>query len=319
MGRPRLRLLRDRPAPLRPQHARVADAELRHRHPRVLRRRRRRLGPDHRPRRPRPRRRHRPLDGWPDPGAVGRRGSAASQGRGAERTVARPARLGLAAHGRHGGGRGLGGRQPMREIPREITTVYGESLHRDYAGEWDYDLGLKTLESWPVYAGWLRAIRNAHAEVHAGLDIACPVLVISSGATIDAREAQRRGARQRHRARRLPDPALVDLARPARHVRRRRRRHARHLPVARGACGPARTTSSAAGWTPTSRPRSRPQQDDQGGQPDRHDHPAQHGRREPAADGGADLAADHRADARAARPRPVDVGDERGRPGRRPG
>ena len=76
----------------------------------------------------------------------------------------------------------------MREIAREITTVYGESLHRDYGGEWDYDLSLKTLESWPVYAGWLRAIRTAHANVHAGLDIACPVLVLSSGATIDARE-----------------------------------------------------------------------------------------------------------------------------------
>jgi alpha-beta hydrolase superfamily lysophospholipase len=84
--------------------------------------------------------------------------------------------------------RQLGGRQPMREIPREITTVYGESLHRQYSGEWDYDLEWKTLESWPVYAGWLRAIRNAHAEVHAGLEIACPVLVMSSGATVDARE-----------------------------------------------------------------------------------------------------------------------------------
>ncbi len=81
----------------------------------------------------------------------------------------------------------LGGRQPMREIRREITTIYGESLHRDHAGEWDYDLKLKTLESWPVYAGWLRAIRNAHAEVHAGLDIDCPVLVQSSGATVDVR------------------------------------------------------------------------------------------------------------------------------------
>ena len=82
--------------------------------------------------------------------------------------------------------RQLGGRQPMREIPREINTVYGESLHRDYAGEWEYDLEWKTLESWPVYAGWMRAIRNAHAEVHEGLDISCPVLVLSSGATIEA-------------------------------------------------------------------------------------------------------------------------------------
>jgi len=82
--------------------------------------------------------------------------------------------------------RQLGGRQPMREIPREINTVYGESLHRDFHGEWEYDLEWKTLESWPVYAGWMRAIRNAHAEVHEGLDITCPVLVLSSGATIEA-------------------------------------------------------------------------------------------------------------------------------------
>jgi alpha-beta hydrolase superfamily lysophospholipase len=82
----------------------------------------------------------------------------------------------------------LGARQPMREITREITTVYGETLHRDYAGEWDYDLKLKTLESWPVYAGWLRAIRTDHADVHEGVDIACPVLVLSSVATVDARE-----------------------------------------------------------------------------------------------------------------------------------
>ena len=84
--------------------------------------------------------------------------------------------------------RQLGGRQPMREIPREITTIYGESLHRDYSGEWEFDLAWKSLQSWPAYAGWLRAIRDAHAEVHRGLDIACPVLVLSSGATIEARE-----------------------------------------------------------------------------------------------------------------------------------
>ncbi len=80
----------------------------------------------------------------------------------------------------------LGGRQPMREIPREISTIYGESLHRDHAGEWDYDLEWKTLESWPLYAGWFRAIRNAHAELHAGLEIDCPVLVLSSRTTASA-------------------------------------------------------------------------------------------------------------------------------------
>jgi alpha-beta hydrolase superfamily lysophospholipase len=84
--------------------------------------------------------------------------------------------------------RTLASRQPMREIPREITSFYGESLHRDYSGEWDYDLQWKTLTSWPVYAGWLSAIREAHATVHAGLAIPCPILVLSSSRTAEITE-----------------------------------------------------------------------------------------------------------------------------------
>ena len=58
----------------------------------------------------------------------------------------------------------LGSYQPKREIPRNVSGLYGRSLHRDHDGEWDYDLAWKPLESWPVYAGWLRAIRRAHAR-----------------------------------------------------------------------------------------------------------------------------------------------------------
>jgi alpha-beta hydrolase superfamily lysophospholipase len=78
----------------------------------------------------------------------------------------------------------LGSYQPKREIPRNVSGLYGRSLHRDYEGEWDYDLAWKPLESWPVHAGWLRAIRRAHAELHAGLDLRCPVLVLTSGSTL---------------------------------------------------------------------------------------------------------------------------------------
>ena len=39
-----------------------------------------------------------------------------------------------------------------------------------------------------MYAGWLRAIRAGHARVHAGLDVRCPVLVLSSGASGHATE-----------------------------------------------------------------------------------------------------------------------------------
>ena len=79
--------------------------------------------------------------------------------------------------------RQLGARHPMREIPRKVTGFYTRSLHRDHEGEWEFDLQWKPVQSWPVYAGWLRAIRLGHAELHAGLDVPCPALVLSSGAS----------------------------------------------------------------------------------------------------------------------------------------
>ena len=79
--------------------------------------------------------------------------------------------------------RRLGLRQPMRELRRNVTGFYTRSLHADHEGEWEFDLAWKPVESWPVYAGWLRAIRIGHARLHAGLDVDCPALVLSSGAS----------------------------------------------------------------------------------------------------------------------------------------
>ena len=82
----------------------------------------------------------------------------------------------------------VGARQPMRLIPRDVSGHYARSLHRDHAGEWDFDLRWKPLESFAVYAGWLRAVRRAHARVHRGLEVGAPVLVLSS--TRSGTEAQ---------------------------------------------------------------------------------------------------------------------------------
>jgi alpha-beta hydrolase superfamily lysophospholipase len=78
----------------------------------------------------------------------------------------------------------VGRRQPMRELKREVTGVYGRSLHRDHEGEWDFDLTWKPIESFPVRFGWLRAVRAGHAELHAGLSVLAPSLVLSSAATV---------------------------------------------------------------------------------------------------------------------------------------
>ena len=77
----------------------------------------------------------------------------------------------------------LGARRPMRELKRQVTGFYTRSLHRDHEGEWDFDLLWKPVQSFTVYAGWLRAIRNGHAQLHRGLDLPGAVLVLSSGAS----------------------------------------------------------------------------------------------------------------------------------------
>lgn len=74
----------------------------------------------------------------------------------------------------------VGARQPKREISRSVSGLYARSLHRDYEGEWDFNLDWKPLQSFPVYAGWLRAVRNGHARLHRGLRIQQPALVLSS-------------------------------------------------------------------------------------------------------------------------------------------
>jgi alpha-beta hydrolase superfamily lysophospholipase len=79
--------------------------------------------------------------------------------------------------------RGVGRLSPKLVIKPGLGPVYGESIHRDHHGEWDFDLAWKPIEAFPVHAGWLRAIRLGHARLHAGLDVRVPVLVLHSDAS----------------------------------------------------------------------------------------------------------------------------------------
>ncbi len=74
----------------------------------------------------------------------------------------------------------LGRFRPMREIPRNVSGVYARSLLRAHLGEWDFDLAWKPETSWPVYAGWIRAVRRGQARIARGLEIDGPVLMVSS-------------------------------------------------------------------------------------------------------------------------------------------
>ena len=65
---------------------------------------------------------------------------------------------------------------PLLNEPKVAPPAYVESLHRNWHGEWDFDLLLKPREGFPAYFGWVAAIFAAHATVHAGLSLGCPVL-----------------------------------------------------------------------------------------------------------------------------------------------
>lgn len=57
---------------------------------------------------------------------------------------------------------------------------YGLTLHRDYHGDFDYNLLWKPLGGFPVTFGWLHAVRTGQARLHRGLDVGVPNLILRS-------------------------------------------------------------------------------------------------------------------------------------------
>jgi alpha-beta hydrolase superfamily lysophospholipase len=64
--------------------------------------------------------------------------------------------------------------------PIENAGGYGASLHRDYNGEFDYNLQWKPLGGFPITFGWLRAVQRGLARLHRGLDVGVPNLILRS-------------------------------------------------------------------------------------------------------------------------------------------
>ena len=57
---------------------------------------------------------------------------------------------------------------------------YGLTLHRDYDGEFDYNLLWKPVGGFPITAGWIHAVRHGQARLHRGLDVGVPNLILRS-------------------------------------------------------------------------------------------------------------------------------------------
>jgi alpha-beta hydrolase superfamily lysophospholipase len=72
------------------------------------------------------------------------------------------------------------GDKRVARAPSETGGGYGASLHRDYHGEFDYDLQWKPLGGFPITFGWLSAVRAGQAKLHRGLDVGVPNLILRS-------------------------------------------------------------------------------------------------------------------------------------------
>ena len=72
----------------------------------------------------------------------------------------------------------------MRVVRPPTEGGYGATLHKEYGGEFDYNLEWKPIGGFPVTFGWLHAIRRAQIELHRGLDVGVPNLILRSDRSV---------------------------------------------------------------------------------------------------------------------------------------
>ncbi len=79
----------------------------------------------------------------------------------------------------------LGKWWPMMAVQQGDESLYAESIHRSFRGEWDFDLDKKFYIAPPITAGWIRAIHLAHKAVQDEVvTIPCPILLMRSDRSV---------------------------------------------------------------------------------------------------------------------------------------
>jgi len=73
---------------------------------------------------------------------------------------------------------------PEIPSPAGLKPGYAESLHKDYSGEWDFDINYKPIAGFPVNLGWVNGIYTAQQELQKGLNIHVPVLVMHASKSV---------------------------------------------------------------------------------------------------------------------------------------
>eukprot|EP01102_Stenamoeba_stenopodia_P005644 TRINITY_DN1638_c0_g1_i1.p1 TRINITY_DN1638_c0_g1~~TRINITY_DN1638_c0_g1_i1.p1 ORF type:complete len:336 (-),score=92.72 TRINITY_DN1638_c0_g1_i1:190-1197(-) len=66
------------------------------------------------------------------------------------------------------------------KMPSGLGPWYAQSIHKDYKGEWVFNMSWKPIEGFPVTSGWVGAIGKAQKKLQSGLAIKVPTLVMHS-------------------------------------------------------------------------------------------------------------------------------------------
>jgi alpha-beta hydrolase superfamily lysophospholipase len=69
------------------------------------------------------------------------------------------------------------------KVEGALSPAYGESVHKDFYGEWDFNLDWKPIKGFPTYFKWLVAISTAQKKLEKS-NITVPVLVMHSSGSI---------------------------------------------------------------------------------------------------------------------------------------
>lgn len=116
--------------------------------------------------------------------------------------------------------RSLATRAATWPLPMPDNGFYARSIDAAQEGEWTYDPELKRNPSQPVRSGWLTAVTAGHEQVSAGLDIDCPILMVTS-------------ARSDFRRRWSPDLCRADTVLDVPRLAAQAHRLGRHLTLVR--------------------------------------------------------------------------------------
>lgn len=69
---------------------------------------------------------------------------------------------------------------PNLTVQGKGDASYAHSLLKQFKGEWEYNTDWKMINGHPKKAGWIYAIQEAQQTLQKGIELDCPVLVMSS-------------------------------------------------------------------------------------------------------------------------------------------